>query len=152
MRNKLLIIFIVFVSSYYAQQNAYQKIRELAQLAEPKVNLENKILVINFEQNVSTEHQETCLDMEKTAKVYGKAKLTGGKDGVICVQIIKDSQEEIAMNKAGFTNIIKIKASQIELPLDGEIRNCVINSEGNAIYKNLATNSIYEAIHKLITR
>jgi hypothetical protein len=95
-KKTLLIAFSFLVSLCSAQQDIYKEVSAFIKQNHPDLIVQSKVLVINF----ANEKSFTSLD--KTAKVYGNAKLKGGRHGVICVTIVKDTEAEIALNKKGF--------------------------------------------------
>ena len=114
--------------------------------------VQNKVMVINFTTDNLKSDKSVYSTLEKTANVYGSAKLKGGKSGVICVTVVNDTQEQIALNKQGYKNLLVITKSQLEnIDING-LDNITFSSDGEVVFKNLEPGKIYEAINQLITR
>lgn len=152
MKKILMIACCLFVSLCDAQQDIYQKVNAFVKQNDPMLLVQNKVMVINFATDNLKSDKSVYSTLEKTANVYGSAKLKGGKSGVICVAVVKDTQEQIALNKQGYKNLLVITKSQLEnIDIIG-LDNITFNSDGEVVFKNLEPGKIYEAINQLITR
>ena len=83
----------------------------------------------------------------------------GGNKGIIVLNIDLDNNSvngDITLKKDGISKIITIPSDNIEIlnELKGKTSgyNIVFDSNGNMVYENLAAGTVYESIHKLITR
>lgn len=142
----------LFVSFCGAQKDIYQKVNAFVKQNNQTLLVENKLIVINFVTDNLKSDKSIYSSLEKTANVYGAAKLKGGKSGIICVTVVNDSQEQIALNKQGYRNLHIITKSQLEnIDVNG-LDNITFNSNGEVVFKNLEQGKIYEAINQLITR
>lgn len=145
MKTTLIIAFSFLVSLCNAQQDIYKELSAFIKQHHPDVITQSKLLVVNFA------NEKANASLEKTATVYGNAKLKGGRNGVICVTVLKDTDAEIALNKQGYKNIYVINGSQLNVNSKG-IDNITFNSNGDVVFQGLEPNKIYEAINQLITR
>lgn len=141
---------VVSISS--AQQDIYQKVSAFLKQNDPTLITQSKLMVINFVSPDLKEDKNDHSTLDKTAKVYGNAKLKGGKKGVICIAVVEDAQAEIALNKQGYKNLLVINRSQIDNVDTKGIDNITFNSNGEVVFKNLEQGKIYDAINQLITR
>lgn len=146
MKKTLIIAFSFLVSFYSAQQDIYKEVSSYIKQHHPELVTQSKLMVINFA------NENAYNSLEKTAIVYGNAKLKGGRSGVICVTIVKDASAEIALNKQGFKNMHVINGSQLGLLDSKDIDNITFNSNGEVVFQGLEPHKIYEAINQLITR
>ena len=114
--------------------------------------VQNKILVINFNNLDQGKDKGGYASLEKTGNVYQVAKLKGGRSGVICVTVVKNAQAEVVLNKKGYDHILVINSEQLGALETTGIDNITFNDKGEVVYKNLESTKIYEAINQLITR
>ncbi len=152
MKKTLMIACCLFVSLCGAQQNIYQKVSAFVKQNDPALVVHNKLIVINFVTADLKDEKNVYSSLEKTANVYGNAKLKGGKNGIICITVVDDTQAQIALNKQGYKNLHVITKSQLENADISGIDNITFNSKGEVVFKNLEQGKIYEAINQLITR
>ncbi|MDZ4664944.1 MAG: hypothetical protein SGJ15_08730 [Bacteroidota bacterium] len=152
MKKTLMIACCLFVSLCGAQQDIYQKVNAFVKQSDPTLMVQNKVMVVNFVEANLNDDKSVYSTLEKTANVYGGAKLKGGKNGVICVAVVSDTQAQIALNKKGYKNLHVITKSQLENADVSGIDNITFNSNGEVVFKNLEPGKIYEAINQLITR
>lgn len=145
-KKTLIIAFSFLVSLCSAQQDIYKEVSAFIKQHHPELIMQSKLLVINFAND------KAYSSLEKTATVYGTAKLKGGRNGVVCVTIVKDTDAEIALNKQGYKNMQVISASQLGAMESKGIDNITFNSNGDVVFQGLEPNKIYEAINQLITR
>jgi hypothetical protein len=152
MKKTLIVAFILFAGLCGAQNDLYQKISSFLKQNDPSLIVQSKILVINFVNPDQNGDKSVYSSLEKAASVYQVAKLKGGRNGVICVTVVKDSKAEIALNKQGYTHIQVLNAEQLGNLDAAGVDNITFNAMGEVVYKNLESNKIYEAINQLITR
>jgi hypothetical protein len=152
MKKTLIIAFLIVAGLSKAQNDLYQKVSSFLKQNDPSLIVQSKILVINFVDPGQNGDKSVYKSLEKAGDVYAFAKLKGGRNGVICVTVVKDSKTEIALNKQGYTHIHVLNAEQLgNLDTTG-IDNITFNAMGEMVYKNLESDKIYEAINQLITR
>ena len=152
MKQLLIIAFALVVNLCNAQDEIYQKVNTFIKQNHPELITQSKILVVNFVNPSQSDDKGVHKSLEKTGSVYEVAKLKGGRNGVICVTVVKDAQSQIALNKQGHKHIHVINGSQLQNLDTNGIDNITFNSNGEVVYKNLESNKIYEAINQLITR
>ena len=152
MKKTLMIACCLFVSLCGAQQDIYQKVNAFVKQNDPTLLVQNKLMVINFVTPSLKDDKNVYSTLEKTATVYGGAKLKGGKNGVVCVTVVDDTQAQIALNKQGYKNLHVITKLQLENADVNGIDNITFNSKGEVVFKNLEQGKIHEAINQLITR
>lgn len=152
MKKSLIIAWVFLVNICAAQQTVYQKVSEAIAKSNPEIGLEDKIVLINLDRSPVQLNNKLYTELEKTATVYGTAKLKGGKKGVVCVTIVNDAEEEVALNKEGYKSLVKIKLSEVEGLGGDNLRNIAYGSDGEVIFKNIEVKDVFESVHKLITR
>lgn len=152
MKKGLAIVFLFTICFCNAQQDIYQKVIQLIRQSNPDLLIESKLLLINFDRSSIQENKSLYSELEKTASVYESAKLKGGKTGVVCVTVVNDTQAEVALDKEGYTKLIKIKIADLSGVNSEGITNLAFNSKGELLFKNIETKDIYGSVNKLITR
>jgi hypothetical protein len=147
MSKKAFIIAFTFLTSLCsAQQDIFKEVSAFIKQNHPDIITQSKLLVINFA------NEKAYSSLEKTATIYGNAKLKGGRNGVLCVTIVKNADAEIALNKQGYTNMHVINATQLTSVDAKGTDNITFNSQGEVVFQDLEPTKIYEAINQLITR
>jgi hypothetical protein len=145
-KKTLIIAFSFLVSLCSAQQDIYKKVSAFIKQNHPEIITQSKLLVINFA------NEKAYSSLEKTATIYGSAKLKGGRNGAVCVTIVKDTDAEIALNKQGYKNMQVINGAQLGSIDPKGLDNITFSSNGEVIFQDLEPHKIYEAINQLITR
>lgn len=150
---KLLIMVCLLITGYnHAQEEMYSKLVEQLQKSQPDLVLNDKVLVVNFTNKNGMVDKAVTKELERIASVYEHAKLKGGKKGLICIEVINNVQAEIQMNKDGFVKTQKVMLSDLNLSASISYNNVMFNSEGEVVYENIKTDSIFGSVNKLITR
>lgn len=151
-KKTLIIAFVLFIGLCSAQNEIYQKVSTFIKQNNSEMVVQNKILVINFNNLDQGKDKGGYASLEKTGNVYQVAKLKGGRSGVICVTVVKNAQAEVVLNKKGYDHILVINSEQLGALETTGIDNITFNDKGEVVYKNLESTKIYEAINQLITR
>lgn len=138
-------------SGYYSLTSYIQK--------HTKENIQNKLIAVNIWSASDKNSRDANVDLNSAIEVFKNAKLKGGNKGIIGVIICLDNDEitsNIALTKEGVKNVIIVNASELssfpELSQKASSYNIVFDSNGNMIFENLASNSIFNSIRNLITR
>lgn len=152
MKKTLIMAFVLFTGLCSAQNEIYQKVSSFIKQNNSSLIVQNKILVVNFNNPDQTSDKGVYSSLEKAGSVYEVAKLKGGRNGVVCVTVVKDAQAEITLNKKGYEHILVINGEQLGKLETAGIDNVTFNDKGEVVYKNLESTKIYEAINQLITR
>ena len=149
MKKIITIAFLVLIFKTNAQTDLFEKIKNTMKIEHPEIKLDNKLISINIWNSSNQDSRDANKQFNKAYSVYEFAKLKGGLKGIICVTINKlQENASIILTKDGATKIIVINTIKVEESLN----NIVFDQQGNEVYKNIATDKIFESINKLITR
>lgn len=146
------VLFLLLLVSFLgkAQVNLFKQIKEAIALENPKINFDEKLLALNVWQASDSESREANKEFERMYKIYEFAKLKGGLKGVVVAQLnISDETASIILNKDGIVKLIPIKMDIGELK---SRKNVVFNSNGDLVYENLQSQTIFKSFLNLITR
>ncbi|HWY13211.1 MAG TPA: hypothetical protein VN026_17875 [Bacteroidia bacterium] len=152
-------IFVLGTLFTKAQTSLYNKLSSFLNTHTKEVLIDQRLIAINVWTSGNKNSRDLNADFEKAYKVYEFAKLKGGNKGIIVLNIDLDNNSvngDITLKKDGISKIITIPSDNIEIlnELKGKTSgyNIVFDSNGNMVYENLAAGTVYESIHKLITR
>ncbi len=152
-------LFVLGTLFSKAQTSLYNKLSSFLNSQTKEVLIDQRLIAINVWSSTDKNSRDLNTDFEKAYKVYEYAKLKGGNKGVIVLNINLDNNSvngDITLKKDGISKIIAIPSGSSEIlkELKGKSSgyNIVFDSNGNMVYENLAAGSVYESIHKLITR
>ncbi len=147
-KNLLFILLIATSIKLNGQNNIYLDIKNKIAETYPDINLNNKLIAINFWESKNLESRECNKQFDKVYSVYEFAKLNGGSKGIICFTVcIDENLAEISNQKDGIKKLLALAVSS----KDG-LKNVVFNTNGEEVYKNIESKNIFENIHQLITR
>lgn len=155
MKKTISILLIAFASlSAAAQDQLYKQLVQLIQENNPQVKTDNKLIAVNFWSIKDLNSREANKAFNKAVNVYEVARLKGGLKGLIAIAVCTDGDEAesvIVLNKDGNTRLIPLKNTNFHTDLL-KPGNWVFDSQGVAVYSNLQTTTIFNAINQLITR
>ncbi len=150
MKKHVLFLFLLVSFLGKAQVNLFKQIKEAIALENPKINFDEKLLALNVWQASDSESREANKEFDRMYKIYEFAKLKGGLKGVVVAQLnISDETASIILNKDGIVKLIPIKMDIGELK---SRKNVVFNSNGDLVYENLQSQTIFKSFLNLITR
>lgn len=150
MKKHVLLLFLIISSFGKAQVSLYKQIKDAIQLENPKINFDDKLVVLNVWQASDIESRNANKEFDKMYKTYEFAKLKGGLKGVVIAQLnITDQTASIILNKDGIVKLIPVKIITNELHSK---KNVVFNSNGDLVYENLLSADIFKSFLNLITR
>ncbi len=148
------LFFVTFTLLGSAQTSLYQNVKKLISDTHPEINLENKLIAFNVWSIEDAESRETNKEFEKAYSVYEHARLKGGSKGIVVISVNRDNLSSgavITYTKDGITRMIPFKWTDLE-GIEQGVSNCVFDSTGNEVYKNLSVPNVYSSINHLITR
>jgi hypothetical protein len=153
---KAAILFMVSFSFLVApaQEDLCKKVKDLLVERNPGIAISGKLIAVNFSSPGDALSREANRAFDRTFQTYRVAKLSGGRQGMIAVTIVKaESQRdaEIAISGDGLSNIVALSEQYFRLPEEGK-KNIVFDAGCSVVYRDLAAGEIYESIQKLITR
>ncbi len=148
---------LLFLSKGIHSQNEqlFKGVKQLLQTRHPELNLEDKLIALNFWSVSDESSREANLAFEKVCSTYSVSKLKGGKKGLVVVLLNKDSLDDlsvITLNKEGILCSHSLKLSELQKQTLIETKNVVFNSNGELVFSNLPNDQIFSSIHSLITR
>lgn len=154
MKKLATIVLLVFMVKANAQLSLFVKIKNQLTIEHPEISLENKLITLNIWTSADKNSRDANKMFNKVFNAYEFAKLKGGVKGIIGVTINKlNETATIILTKDGVNKLIQISnVSLINDIATTTTTNIVFDSEGNEVYKNLASDKIFESINKLITR
>ncbi len=154
-----IVIFVLGTLFSKAQTNLYNKLSLYLSSQTKEVLIDQRLIAINVWSSNDKNSRDLNADFEKAYRVYEFAKLKGGNKGIIVLNIDLNNNSvngDITLKKDGISKIIAISSDNAEIlnELKGKTSgyNIVFDSNGNKVYENLAASTVYESIHKLITR
>jgi hypothetical protein len=154
----LLTICLIFFAGAKSQTSDYFSLVSYLQ-DHTKENTKNRLIAVNLWSASDVSSRDANSELNKAAYVFKNAKLKGGSQGIIGIIICVDNDEvtaNIALKKENITNVIAINASELSffpgLSKKSSSYNIVYDSQGNIVYENLQSNSVFSSIRNLITR
>lgn len=156
MNRLFLILSVVFcTASFKAQTDVYVKLKKAIQASHPEIMLENKIIAFNIWSVSEQESREANKSFEKSYKVFEVARLKGGSKGIVVVLVNTDNlsiQATIQLGKDGVSKSISLKGEDLTEITDTHNTNMIFDSNGNELYRNLPSGTIFRTFQNLITR
>lgn len=147
----LILLFVAFNYFLNAQSDLFLQIKKIVKENYPEINLENKLISVNFWSVSDLESRESNKEFNKAYSTYEYAKLKGGLKGLVCVSVNNESEAALTiMNKDGASKLISLSNTKITNPNNAS--NIVFDSNGNKVYENISSAKIVESFNKLITR
>lgn len=126
---------------------------------QTKEKVENRLIALNIWSTTDKTSRTINDEFDEAYKVYEYAKLKGGKNGIIVLNINLENDvvnADITLEKDGITKVIKVPSDNTEIinALKGKSPgyNIVYDEKGTVVYENLKEGTIFSAIQKLITR
>jgi len=158
-KTSLLIVFFCLLSIFLRSQTSdYFSLLSYLQ-NNTNESSKDRIISVALWSPSDMNSREAIAELNKACHVFKNAKLKGGNKGIIGILICTDTDEvtaNITLKKEGITNVIVMKTSELAsfpgLSKKQSSYNIVFDSNGNVIYENLASNSVFNSIRNLITR
>jgi len=150
--------FVLGSLAINAQSSLYSKLNSYL-TNQTKEVVKNRLIAINVWSVSDKNSRDLNVEFENAFKTYQYAKLKGGSKGIIVLNISIDNDavnSNITLKKDGVlkTNRIPSDNSSILNELKGKPAgyNIVFDSNGNVVYENLKTGTVFNSINQLITR
>ena len=145
-----------------AQSNLYNKLNSYLS-TQTKEKTQNRLIAINVWSVNDKNSRDLNIEFEKAYKTYDYAKLKGGNGGIIVLNINIDnkninssSNAAIILKKDGITKTISIPNDNLDILKEIADKNSgyniVFDENGKVVYENLVVGTVFDSIHKLITR
>lgn len=143
-------LFSVISAFLNAQSDVYLKLKNSIKQNHPEINLENKLIAVNFWSANNQESREANKQFNRVYSIYEFAKLKGGLKGLVCVTVNKEGDAaSIILIKDGATKLIQLNVFDISSVSNS---NFIFDDKGNEVYENISSNKIIESLNKLVTR
>lgn len=159
-----LITIILFIGvSVKSQEISALTIKKVITESFPEIDFSNKLLAICVWNSQDASSREQNKEFNRTWETYKHARLKGGLKGVVFISISSDDNKmnlDIATQKDGLTNEYSIcdfkgyetKGKLNSMDLKSNTKNIVFDNNGELIYNNLSTETIFKSFNSLITR
>ena len=141
-----------------AQSDLYTKLSSFIS-NQTKESTTNRLIAINVWSVNDNNSRKLNTEFEEVYKTFEYAKLKGGVQGIIIMDINFENDvvnADITLQKDGIKKLIKVSVDNTEIVnhLKGKPAgyNVVFDCKGNLIYENLAPGNVFNSIQKLITR
>ncbi len=141
-----------------AQSSLYNKLNSYL-TNQTKEVVANRLIAINVWSANDKNSRDLNIEFDKVYKAYEYAKLKGGNKGIIVLNINIDNDainSNITLKKDGVTKTNRVPADNSDIlnELKGKPAgyNIVFDSNGNVVYENLTTGTVFNSINQLITR
>jgi len=154
----IIVFTMLFAMSVKAQSDLYNKLSTFIS-NQTKESTSNRLIAINVWSVNDNNSRKLNAEFEEVYKTFEYAKLKGGVQGIIVMDINFENDvvnADITLQKDGIKKLIKVSAENTEIVnhLKGKSAgyNVVFDCKGNLIYENLNPGTVFNSIQKLITR
>ena len=151
-------LFVLGTLFCNAQANLYNKLNSYLTNQTKEVAV-NRLIAINVWSATDKNSRNLNTEFEKAYNTFEYAKLKGGNNGIIVLNICLDNDvvnSDIVAKKDGLTKTVAISPDNAAIlqELQGKNAgyNVVFDANGNKVYENLAPGTVYNSIQQLITR
>lgn len=158
MKQVLIGTFVLIGFALNAQNDLHAKLVSFIS-NQTKEKAENRLIAIHVWTVNDPASRKVNAEFDHAYHTFDHAKLKGGKEGIIVLDINFENDEvnaDITLQKDGVTKSIKVPShnSEIVAALKGKPSgyNVVYDHKGNIVYENLTEGHVFENIQKLITR
>ncbi len=152
-------IFVLGSLAINAQNSLYNKLNSYLTNQTKENVVANRLIAINVWSASDKNSRDLNVEFDKVFNTYEYAKLKGGSKGIIVLNVNIDNDpvnSNITLKKDGVTKTNRIPSdnSSILDELKGKPAgyNIVFDSNGNVVYENLKTGTVFNSINQLITR
>jgi hypothetical protein len=153
-----LVLFIAFINVLNSQTSEYFSLVSYIQ-DHLQQNTQNRLIAVSVWTPSDKNSRDVNSQLNEACYVFQNAKLKGGNKGIIGLIICNDADEvsaNIILKKDNISNLIVVNASQLssfpELSKKPSSYNAVYNMNGEKVYENLQSNTVFDSIRNLITR
>lgn len=159
MKSIYISIFVLGTLFSKAQSELYNKLNSFLTTQTKEVLVNQRLIAINVWSIEDKNSRDLNIEFEKAFKAFDYAKLKGGNKGIVVLNINIDNNSvngDITLKKDGITKMISIPSDNVGIlkELKGKPAgyNIVFDSNGNKVYENLSTGSVFKSVQQLITR
>jgi len=154
-------LFGWFISKSQITNAQFENIKQLIAEADPKANIDEKLIMVSFWSPDNTESRELNKEINRVSNIYKSAKLKGGKNGIYffnyCVSedlmTYKLTVKRDSLNtNASFLQNESSKALINSLAINKASQTILFTSTGEVIEANTKKEDVFKLILKQITR
>lgn len=162
---KIYLFFFLFFSCFILQSqttsNQFANIKQLIKEADPKANIDDKLILVSFWSPNNNESRELNKEINRVSVIYKNAKLKGGKNGVYffnyCIEenvmnyklALKrdslDNKSSYIQNETSKTLINSFAITQVP-------HTVLFDSNGNIVEEDTKKEDVFKLMSKQITR
>jgi hypothetical protein len=153
--------FTWFISKSQITNTQFESIKQLIKEADPKANIEEKLIMVSFWSPDNKESRELNKEINRVSNIYKSAKLKGGKNGVYFFNYCLD--EDLMNYKLAIKrDSLNINASFLQnensktiiksLEINQPSQTILFNSIGDVIEVNTKKEAVFKLMSKQITR
>lgn len=163
MIKKLLLLFAIStISNLRGQTSQYDLAVSLIKKIDKSANLENKMILLSFWTINDVESRDRNKEMQRVSKIYEKAKLKGGNDGVYFFNFCLDADQvnyKITLKKDSITSSSNYLENSIDIinlnstfQLNGKPNAFLIDYKGNLVSQSFNKKDVFNLLLNQITR
>ncbi|MDP1800931.1 MAG: hypothetical protein Q8L81_06250 [Bacteroidota bacterium] len=164
MKKIYILFFLTFTWFISKSQNPnipFENIKQLIKLADPKVNIDDKLIIVSFWTPANNESRDLNKEIKRVQNIYQVAKLKGGTKGLYffnyCVAedvlnykvALKrdslDARSSLIQNENNKELINNVSVAQVPLTI-------LYNSAGEVLENSIKKEDVFKLISKQITR
>lgn len=154
MRKIIFVLLLLLSIKGFSQQEKIQAVRNLILNERPDLDLGHKLIFISSWSVNDQSSRGFNKELARAVRVYGQAKLKGGRRGLCGILI--DETDDVSMarivaEKDGFTNLYlsDISRSKIDYSFT---KNILVDGNGTILAKDLNESEVYTIIQSQLTR
>ena len=158
----ILLVRILTISLLKGQTNQYDLAVSMIKKTDKSTNLDNKMIFLSFWSINDSESRERNKEMQRVSKIYEKAKLKGGAEGVYFYNFCIDEDQlkyNISLKRDSITstsnyieNATEFSVINSTFQLNMQPNAFLIDSKGNMISKGFAKKDVFTQLLNQITR
>ncbi len=164
MKKIYILFFLTFFWLFSKSQNPnipFENIKQLIKQADPKANIDDKLIIVSFWTPANTESRELNKEIQRVQNIYQVAKLKGGSKGLYffnyCVAedvlnyklaLKRDSlnaKTSLIQNEGNKEFINNVSVAQVPLTI-------LYKSNGEILENGTKKEDVFKLISKQITR
>lgn len=155
------LFFYCFISQSQITTNQFENIKLLIKEADPKTNIDEKLIMVSFWNPSSLENRNLNKEIKRVETIYKTAKLKGGKNGIYffnyCI-----SDDVMNYKMAVKRDSLDLNASLLQnnenkiivnsIDPNHSIQTILFTSTGEVLETNTKKEDVFTLILKQITR
>ncbi len=155
------LFFICLISQSQIINNQFENIKQLIKEADPKANIDDKLILISFWSPDNNESRELNKEINRVANIYKNAKLKGGKNGMYFFNYCLEENVmnfKLALKRDSLDNKSSYIQNENSKPLvnsfvTAQIPHTILfDSYGNIVEQDTKKENVFKLMSKQITR